>query len=419
MQTVSLLLLLAACLVAEAWSPAHLHALAARRRAEAPVAYSGWTRGDDSGKDVDEDRIDNLIAERAEHRRARRFDKADTIRDDLEAMGVNLWDRERVWTYGDAPPPKRRRETGNNFYRSVQRRAARNDDYDGYRGGGRYDGGDRYGGGGRYDGGNRYDGAEGRGRANRGEREWNEWGHDYTRSDDDEGKINGAQLLEVNDLIKQRMMAKFDRNFDRADALLAELGDRFGVTINDGAKAWRADGKAFVRRFKRVGRMDARVDEARVQVLITERQAARKVRDYPTADAILAELLDSHGVVLDDAAWTWRHVGSGHDGGYGEGGGYGRRRSTEQARRGRHDYEREWDDSNALEPDVLADVNDLIARRMERKMARDFDAADAMQNELRTRLGVEVDDRLRTWRVAYPAGAIDADEDSWEGDKDY
>ena len=42
--------------------------------------------------------------------------------------------------------------------------------------------------------------------------------------------------------------------------------------------------------------------------LIASRAAAKKERDYPTADAAAAALLELHGVVLEDKRGTWRVV---------------------------------------------------------------------------------------------------------------
>ena len=65
-----------------------------------------------------------------------------------------------------------------------------------------------------------------------------------------------------------------------------------GVTVNDGTKEWRADGQSFVRGYRRVGPGGA-ADET-VQDMLGERMAARKARDYDTADAILDELLGAY-----------------------------------------------------------------------------------------------------------------------------
>lgn len=50
---------------------------------------------------VDEDAINQLIAERSRARRQRQFEEADAIRDELlEQHGVRLLDREKVWRSG-------------------------------------------------------------------------------------------------------------------------------------------------------------------------------------------------------------------------------------------------------------------------------------------------------------------------------
>jgi cysteinyl-tRNA synthetase len=343
---------------------------------------------------VDEARVDHLISERAAMRQERRFNEADAIRDELSDMGVSLWDRERVWTVGqDARPPPRRSgmQDKNNFYRDMQRRAAR------------YERDERD-----------YEARDARPRYQdprsappppssqrpKPRREMNEWGHDYSRDEGCKGSVDDMMLRRVNELLKERLEAKFDRDFQRADNLLDQLARDFGVSVNDGSKQWRADGRSFERTYKRVGRAEESVDVARVEGLIRERQKARKERDYRSADFILDELLESHGVVLDDQAWSWRVTGGRHDGEYGEGGGYGRRRSTEQAKQGTHDYARERGDDAWLDAEEISEIDSLLARRMACKMRRDFGKADALQEELRSMHGVEVNDNFRTWRVS-------------------
>ena len=370
------------------------------------MAIVGWTRGEDSGDNVDVAAVEQLIQDRNDARRERDFFTADSIRDQLREMGVSLWDRDQVWTTGGKPPPRRDRpEQPNNFYRSTQRRAAR------YEPPGRYD--EDYG----------FDGRVGRyaepGDRRRGNRpgqdtkqltRWNEWGHDYDRADDDASTtLDGGALLKVNEILRTRLRAKFDRQYERADELLDELNNEFGVDVNDGFKQWRADGQPFIRRHKRVGRTDLRVDTATVEELIMRRQDARRDRDYRTADDILAELLETHGVVLDDSQWSWRVTGGRHDGQYGEGGRYGRQRGRERARKGEHDYTREMGDAEKLTADQRKHIDKLLAERMQLKMSRNFEEADKLQAELR-REGVEVDDRERTWRVAYPVIYEDDDD---------
>lgn len=328
-----------------------------------------------------------MIAERNSLRRERRYDEADAVRDQLNGMGVQIWDTDRLWSLEGTPPPDRdntyfqarERSTANNFYRNAQRAGSR---------GGRYEEEDPY-------------ARDERPRTKSRVRDLNEFGHDYSRSEDCEGslRVESASFEAINTLLRERLEAKLARDYDEADALLAQLYDQYGVTVNDGAKRWRADGKSFERKFTRAGPADPNVDEAAVMSLVNERHAVRKERNYRRADEILAELLEVHGVVVVDSTYTWRIVGEGHDGAYGEGGGYGRRQATNDASSGWHDYMREPGDDAAIPADQLEAINDLLARRLALKKTRKFEEADALQAELIDELGVGVDDRSRTWWV--------------------
>ena len=84
----------------------------AGRRALAPPAVRAtmqarYTRGEDGGGTVDEQRVQELIARRGELRRMRNFKGADGVLDQLNAMGVSVWDQDRVWMVGSQPPPRR------------------------------------------------------------------------------------------------------------------------------------------------------------------------------------------------------------------------------------------------------------------------------------------------------------------------
>lgn len=375
---------------------------------------SGYTRDPNDRSEVDVARVEALISERTDLRINRQYNDADAVRNELAQMGVQLWDRDRVWSCSTTPPPRSRSERtedlGNNFYRKAQRFAARE-----VSGGGGYARGagrSGYGRGSLYidgeaqrSGSGARIGYDARPRAKPKERKFNEHGHDYSRSGDDRTELAEAAVEAINTMLRERMEAKFARNFDEADALLQRLHEKYGVSVNDGSKAWRADGQSFQRQFKRVGpaipapgggEEDEAKVEAQVLALIAERMAARKDRNYRYADQILADLLQMYGVVLVDADYTYRYVGDGHDGGYGEGGGYGRRADVDASQG--HDYMREVGCDAELSAEALSEINDLLAKRLARKKAREFDKADALQEVLWQR-GVGVDDKARTWWV--------------------
>ena len=51
----------------------------------------------DAGGDVDEAQVDRLLTERVAAKRSREYDKADKLRDELRAMGIEVADKERTW----------------------------------------------------------------------------------------------------------------------------------------------------------------------------------------------------------------------------------------------------------------------------------------------------------------------------------
>ena len=69
-----------------------------------PVLVAGlYDRADGDAGEVDVDKVNELLEERAELRGARDFDAADEVRDELVGMGVTVLDKDMVWYVGDRP----------------------------------------------------------------------------------------------------------------------------------------------------------------------------------------------------------------------------------------------------------------------------------------------------------------------------
>lgn len=64
-----------------------------------PGGGHGYERdpSDGSDADVDEARVNRLLEERVAAKRAREYDKADGLRDELRAMGIEVNDKDRCW----------------------------------------------------------------------------------------------------------------------------------------------------------------------------------------------------------------------------------------------------------------------------------------------------------------------------------
>jgi cysteinyl-tRNA synthetase len=223
----------------------------------------------------------------------------------------------------------------------------------------------------------------------------------YTRAPDCDASLGSSVVAEIERLVDLRLRKKLDRRFDEADALLAELG-QMGVDVSDDARSWRADGQSFVYAYTRDGGAAGRTsgEIAQVEDLMYERGLAKSRKDYARSDVLLDELYEL-GVDVDDRARTWRFAYA-RGGGGSPGGVLGGR--------GGHDYVRSRADDYEMSEADLAQVDELLGRRLAAKKAREFGRADELQAELRE-LGVEVDDKRREWYVRYHDGRRSAS--SW------
>ncbi|GMI31700.1 hypothetical protein TeGR_g14162 [Tetraparma gracilis] len=284
------------------------------------------------------DAVHNMLVERADARRERDFDTADSIREDLfREFQVSVYDADMSFEFvapGSRPPSRSRPPQ----QRGGQRGPAQ---------------------------------------------DFGAKGHDYQRSGGDKAELTDEQLLDVDDMLRERLECKLRRDFRDADDLQERLREDYGVNVNDGRKEWRADGQDFSM-YERDG--PAGDDETEgfvgeVSALLKDRFAARRDRDYDAADTIKDELRERLGVFVDDRARTWS---------VGRPANQGAARDERQWRRG---------DMGSEDEAFIAGVEALVAERAECKMDRNYDRADAIVAQLSEEFGVSLNDRMRTWAV--------------------
>jgi len=286
------------------------------------------------------DAIEALLIERSDARYARDYDRADDIRDQLkDEFSVAVYDRDNAWEIREDK---------------------------GFRGGG-----------GR--------GGRGRGGFDRPPVDFGPTGHDYVRNEKDTSDLSDERLDEINSLLAERLQAKLSRDFGTADAIQIKLQQELDVIVHDGYKEWRGDGTdfAFKTAYKRTGiDMDSPIDEEAVNQLIKQRAAARKNRDYTTADDIKAQIENEFNVHLNDAMRTWEVKVEGKV--YGS--------ANSQWKRG---DEKGSDEADDFETTVQA----LVDEREKARAARDYDTADEIRDRLSDEFGVFLQNRERTWTV--------------------
>ena len=103
----SSLLLIAVLPVALGLQVCRTHTACLRQPAVSPrvpaIVADIYERAEGDEGEVDVARVNELLEERNELRRARDFDAADEVRDELAGMGVTILDRDQVWYSGDRP----------------------------------------------------------------------------------------------------------------------------------------------------------------------------------------------------------------------------------------------------------------------------------------------------------------------------
>ena len=261
---------------------------------------------------VDVEAVEALIEERTALRLSREFDGADRLRKQLqEEHGVYLQDKELKWYVGRGARAQDRQPHGEPSRDRRRSEYSPGEDDRAARYEARYEA--------------RYD--PDRTQAERrlmGKRERQAGAQagkatPYERASYDRAMLDETQVAEAQALIDERLRAKLDRKFDRADELLAEIVAR-GLTISDDQRLWRADGVRFdVLEYHEEGRAEGgrvggwagggRAGETPKWIAdaIRRRGEARLAKQYDLADEIMASL-EAEGVGLDDARRTWRYL---------------------------------------------------------------------------------------------------------------
>eukprot|EP00977_Amphora_coffeiformis_P020193 scaffold8005_cov275-Amphora_coffeaeformis.AAC.11 len=268
---------------------------------------------------------------------------------------------------------------------------------------------------------------------------------------------------QIQALVDERSEAKRARDFQVADDIRDDLRTLYQVEVNDRLRQWSVGGEFGMpalsddrRRelspFRPAPWMDSVPENANdIQSLVEKRDAARQARDFGTADDIRDELL-SMNVFVNEKQREWS-IGKRQDSFRGDdddgprgftrrGGGtltpdqvdkiedmlakrdeakrnkqFGKADSIRDDLRDNYliridDRSREWmvvTDEYALSPpdtSIAVEVKSLIESKINEravaKLNKDYDTADAIRDELEETFNVQIDDRVREWRLLGP-----------------
>jgi cysteinyl-tRNA synthetase len=205
----------------------------------------------------------------------------------------------------------------------------------------------------------------------------------------------------IDGLVAERFKCKSNREYDKADAIREGLRTRYNVLIDDRLRQWSVGGdfgeehniqRELADKFANRGYIQSQSsadflsddDKVTIEKLIDDRNAAKKDRDFATADAIRDELFAKYDVTINDKLKLWSVGGY-----FEELGGKARNPRGVYTRRGGGD----------LSEEDIKYVEDMLAQRYQAKKNRDFNTADSIRDALRAEYNISIDDSSSVWCV--------------------
>lgn len=210
----------------------------------------------------------------------------------------------------------------------------------------------------------------------------------YTMSRFSEKPASDKVIDEIVQLLANRLTARRHRHFDKADAIMDELKQRFNVEVRDDIQAWSIGGD-FGLKPKGAGGTYLQAETSKptdhaaaIQELVNERNDKRNARDFEGADQLRDRLMEEYEVVVNDRSCEWLVVTKLK--------GRSNPRFAEYKRRG----------SGPLPPGKQAEIKRMVQDRSLAKQEKNFDRADEIREILLHDFNVRLDDNSRTWMLA-------------------
>ena len=142
-----------------------------------------------------------------------------------------------------------------------------------------------------------------------------------------QGQLSDDDLATVASMVESRAQAKRKEDFYLSDQLGDSLKAKYGVKVNDKRREWSIN---IINNSDDDSNVDSYVpspvapkddpthlmeeeSKAYIQKRLTDREVARKSKDYAMADMIRDELKDDYSVVVDDRTKEWKVVTSEDD----------------------------------------------------------------------------------------------------------
>jgi len=207
-------------------------------------------------------------------------------------------------------------------------------------------------------------------------------------------------------MLKERLQAKFARDFNTADNIQVELIDG-GVFVHDQLKEWRADGMPYgsfrdspgrgrsmenqnYSKSVHSGTVEGASDDL-IDKLIKERTKFKMIREYAKADLVREGLRTKFNVLIDDRLKEWSVGGD-----FGEEHNAQREIADKFANRG---YIKSTSSLAPEDEETEEYIQNHVDARATAKKDRNFDTADKIRLDLAQRFDVTINDKMKLWSI--------------------
>lgn len=196
---------------------------------------------------------------------------------------------------------------------------------------------------------------------------------------------------EAQELVDQRAEARSRRDFDMADEIKQQL-IQSGIGLFDNENRWVAFDRSISGAIPlyEMQAIPCTLTLEEVQAMIGDRTAARRVRDFRTADAIKKDLMEG-GIQLFDRDNKWQAYDGSLEG--------VQSKDFKGGSRNRETGENSYYRTEPIQCTLSVDeIQELVDERTVARRRRNFDIADEIREELASK-GVEMVDKENIWRT--------------------
>jgi len=230
-------------------------------------------------------------------------------------------------------------------------------------------------------------------------------------------KVNTDIIYEIDTLINERVSARADKNFQRADMIANQLLQNH-VILDDKELTWRIGTKKEIKKriaiskkksnnnkaprnnssnvfwlSSKSGHNTSTLSETDILAMLDERCTAQRSRDYDTADRI-RNTLKSNGVYIDDGMkeYRWDNVPFKQRG-----------RTQDNMVSSSSKSSRGWglrQSKHSLplpSDDAVRHVDDLLRQRSDARSSGSYVLSDSIRDQLYETYNIRIDDKLNEW----------------------